>query len=212
MVATGAEGGWPGLFFFGLCAAIFAAQLWPTLLLSRKPEQVGTLLARYPGPVELHVPQRKTLLVLFGMAIFAGVSLWYLHNDNPGTLATALLWFCVAALALCSPLVILQLIRGAGLRLENDGFRIKQPWKWRFVRWKDASEFGVGSTALIASHKGDWSTVVTFDDRNADESKAAILNRSIVGRNSSLPDTYGLSPEDLQSLMNRWRERALRDA
>jgi hypothetical protein len=212
MVASGAEGGWPGLFFFGLCAAIFAAQLWPNLLLSQKQEAVEMLLARYPGPVELHVPQRKTLLVLVGMAIFAGVSLWYLHNENPGTLATVLLWFCIAALALCSPFVIFQLIRGASLRLENDGFRIKQPWKWRFVRWKDASEFGVGSTALIASHKGDWSTIVTFDDKNADESKVAILNRSIIGRNSSLPDTYGLSPEELQSLMNRWRERALREA
>jgi hypothetical protein len=211
MAVTGAEGAWPGLFFFGLCAAIFAAQLWPNLLLSQKPEPVEMLLARYPGPVELHIPQRKTLLVLAGMVIFAGVALWYLHNEQPSSLAAALLWFCIAALVLGLPFVLYQLIRGASLRLEADGFRIKQPWKWRFVRWKDASEFGIGSTALIASHKGDWSTLVTFDDANADDSRVAALNRSIVGRNSSLPDSYGLLPEDLQTLMNRWRERALRD-
>ena len=52
--------------------------------------------------------------------------------------------------------------------------------------------------------------VVTFDDKNIDESKLSVLSRSIVGRNSALPDTYGLSPEDLQALMNGWRERALR--
>lgn len=212
MVITGAEGAWPALLFFGLCAAIFAAQLWPSLLLSQKPESVDALIARYPGPVELHVPQRKTLLVLVGMVIFAGVSLWYLRHEQLSSLGIALLWFCVGALVLTFPFVLYQFIRGASLRLEGDGFRLKQPWKWRFVRWKDASDFGIGSTALIASHKGDWTTLVTFDDANADDSKLAAINRSIVGRNSNLPDTYGLSPEDLQSLMNRWRERALRDA
>jgi hypothetical protein len=209
MVATGAEGGWPGLLFFSICAAIFAAQLWPNLLLSRTPESVDALLQRYPGPVELHVPQRKTLLILVGVIVFAGTCAYYLHKEKPDILIAGFLWFCVAALALSVPFVLYQLIRGASLRLEEDGFRIKQPWKWRFVLWKDTSEFGIGSTALIESHKNDWSTVVTFDNKNIDEGKLSFLNRSIVGRNSALPDTYGLSPEDLQALMNGWRERAL---
>jgi hypothetical protein len=210
MVVAGAEGGWPGLLFFGVCAAVFAAQLWPNLLLSQKPEPVDALLRRYPGPVELHVPQRKTLLILIGVIVFGGTCAYYLNKEKPEFLIAALLWFCVAALMLPIPFVLYQLIRGASLRLENDGFRIKQPWKWRFVYWKDVSEFGIGSTALIESHKNDWSTIVTFDDKNAVESKLSALNRSIVGRNSSLPDTYGLSAEDLQALMNGWRERALR--
>lgn len=210
MVATGAEGGWPGLLFFGVCAAIFTAQLWPNLLLSQKPESVDALLQRYPGPVELHVPQRKTLLILIGVIVFAGTCLYYLQKEKPEILIAALLWFCVAVLGLSIPLVLYQLIRGVSLRLESDGFRIKQPWKWRFVLWKDASEFGIGSTSLIESHQNDWSTVVTFDDKNVEESKLIALNRSITGRNSALPDTYGLSAEDLQSLMNGWRGRALR--
>lgn len=209
MVATGAEGGWPALLFFGVCAAIFAAQLWPNLLLSQKPESVEALLQRYPGPVELHVPQRKTALILICAIVFGGTCAYYLHKEELEILIAALLWFCVVALALSIPFVLYQLIRGASLRLEDDGFRIKQPWRWRFVLWKDASEFGIGSTALLESHKNDWSTVVTFDDKTIDESKLSVLNRSIVGRNSSLPDTYGLSPEDLQALLNRWRERAL---
>jgi hypothetical protein len=209
MVATGSDGGWTGLLFFGLCTAIFAAQLWPGLLLSQPSEPPQTLLGRFPGPVELHVPQRKTALILVGVIIFAGVSVSYLYKEQPGALATALLWFCVAALALSVPFIVYQLIRGASLRLEGDGFRIKQPWTWRFVRWKDASEFGIGSTAVIEQVEGDWSTVVTYDDSNLDESKINVLNRSIVGRNSALPDTYGLSAENLQTLMNGWRERAL---
>ena len=209
MVATGAEGGWPALLFFGLCSAVFAAQLWPNLLLSQPAETPDALLHRFPGPVELHVPQRKTALILAGMIVFGGVSLWYLYNETPDAFVTAVLWVCVAALLLGLPFIVYQLIRGASLRLEHDGFRVKQPWSWRFVRWRDTSEFGVGSTALVEQIEGDWSTVVTYDDVNADASKISALNRSIVGRNSALPDTYGLSAQGLQTLMNGWRARAL---
>lgn len=210
MVATGAEGGWTVLLFFGSCTAIFAAQFWPHLLLSAPAETPDALLQRFPGPVELHVPQRKTALILVGIIIFAGVGVRYLYTEQPGVLVATLLWVCVAALVLSVPFFVYQLIRGASLRLEGDGFRIKQPWKWRFVRWKDASGFGIGSTAIVEQVKGDWSTVVTYDDATIDEGNVSALSRNIVGRNSALPDTYGLSAEDLQTLMNGWRERALR--
>jgi hypothetical protein len=35
------------------------------------------------------------------------------------------------------------------------------------------------------------------------------MNVSLAGRNDYIPDTYGLSAEDLARLMNQWRERAL---
>jgi hypothetical protein len=210
MIATGAEGGTIVLLFFGLCSAVFAAQLWPHLLLSQPPESPQLLLSRFPGPVELHVPQRKTALILVGIVVFGATSLYYLYREPPGALMSGFLWLCVVALVLLFPFVAYQLIRGASLRLEGDGFRIKQPWKWRFVRWRDTSAFDVGSTALIEQVEGDWSTVVTYDDATTNESNVGALNRSIVGRNSALPDTYGLSAEGLKTLMNGWRERALR--
>jgi hypothetical protein len=210
MVATGAEGGWMVLLFFGLCSAVFAAQLWPQLLLSQPPEPPQLLLNRFPGPVELHVPQRKTALLLAGIVIFGGTCLYYLYRKPPGALMSGFLWLCIVALVLLFPFVAYQLIRGASLRLEGDGFRIKQPWKWRFVRWRDASAFDVGSTALIEQVEGDWSTVVTYDDRTVEQSRTNWFSRSILGRNSALSDTYGLSAKDLQMLMNGWRDRALR--
>ena len=189
MVATGAEGGWAGLIFFALCTAVFAAQLWPSLLLSQRPDTPDLLLRQFPGPVELHVPQRKTALILAGLIVFGGVSLWYLYKEPPGAFVAGLLWLCIAALILGLPFVVYQLVRGASLRLEHDGFRVKQPWRWRFVRWGDASAFDIGSTSLVEQIGGDWSTVVTYDDKNADENKISWFNRSIVGRNSHLPDT-----------------------
>ncbi len=35
------------------------------------------------------------------------------------------------------------------------------------------------------------------------------MNRSIAGRNAIIPDTFGLSADDLASLMTQWRARAL---
>jgi hypothetical protein len=144
--------------------------------------------------------------------VFAGCCAYYLYNEQLNVLVAGLLWFCVIVLALSVPFLLYQLIRGASLRLEGDGFRIKQPWKWRFVRWKDASEFAIGSTSLVEQVEGDWSTVVTYDDADVDESKKNVLLRSITGRNSHLPDTYGMSAVELQSLMNGWRALALRQA
>ena len=39
--------------------------------------------------------------------------------------------------------------------------------------------------------------------------KNELPNVGIVGRNAALPDTYGLSADDLAQLMAQWRERAL---
>lgn len=77
------------------------------------------------------------------------------------------------------------------------------------MRWKDASEFGIGSTAIVEQVTGDWSTVVTYDHGTIVDGNVSALSRSIVGCNSALPDTYGLPAEDLQTLMNGWRGRAL---
>ena len=41
--------------------------------------------------------------------------------------------------------------------------------------------------------------------------RLAKANAAFFGRNAGLPDTYGLSPEQLALLMTRWRDRALPD-
>ncbi len=209
MIATGSEGGWPGFLFFGCCSAVFVAQLWPSLLLSQPAEPLDALLQRFAGPVELHVPQRKTALVLVSAIVFAGVCIWFLRTETHGIFVATVMWICVAAALLSLPLLAYQMIRGSSLRLEDDGFRIKQPWRWHFIRWKDTSPFEVVSTTPFESHRGDWSTLVFFDDKAAEGSKLLSFNRRLAGRNSALPDSYGLSPEDLCTLMNKWRERAL---
>ena len=47
------------------------------------------------------------------------------------------------------------------------------------------------------------------DDAAVERSGTAGLNRHVVGRNSSLGETYGLTHEALADLLNAWRKRAL---
>jgi hypothetical protein len=121
----------------------------------------------------------------------------------------AFLWLCVALLACALPFMLYQLVKGSGLRLEADGFRMTQPWRKRFTRWNDTSDFDIRNVSLIPTYGGGWSTLVIFDDKGARQSKLASLNVSLVGRNSALPDSYGMTPDELRNLMNGWRKLAL---
>jgi hypothetical protein len=209
MIATGAEGGWVGFLFFGLCSAIFITQLRPGLLVSRESEPVPVLLQRFPGPLELRMQQRKLIFTLLGAAIFGVIIVYFIRTEQPAPIVAGLLWLCVACLVLSVPFFLYLIIVGGGIRLEADGFRVMQAWRNTFTRWADTGEFAVGSTAILVSYRGDGSEVVIYDDTNAKQSNLASINTSLVGKNSALPDTYGMAAEDLKSLMNGWRERAL---
>ncbi len=50
--------------------------------------------------------------------------------------------------------------------------------------------------------------IVAYDVRVARRALAKI-NVAIAGHNAALPETYGLSAEDLSAVMAQWRERAL---
>jgi hypothetical protein len=51
--------------------------------------------------------------------------------------------------------------------------------------------------------------MVVYDDARV-IGAAAKLNRSLAGRTSVLPDTYGFTADDLAKLLNAWRDRATR--
>jgi hypothetical protein len=51
--------------------------------------------------------------------------------------------------------------------------------------------------------------MVVYDDAAGRSSTLGAINASMIGRSSGLPDTYGLSHEELAALLNEWRRRAL---
>jgi hypothetical protein len=204
MVITGAEHGWVVLLFFGMCTAVFIGELWPGRLL-RKSAPPDTLLQRFPGPVELSVDRPKFLFLLIGAAIFGGVSVWVLQYEPLGWFETGVLWLCVIGCVAAIPLMIALMLQGSSLRLDNEGLQVKYAWRTHRARWADTSVFEV--SALPVS--GADVKMIIFDDAKSRSSMLGGISARMVGRSGGLPDTYGLSHEELAWLLNRWRERAL---
>lgn len=210
MVLTGTEGGWPGLLFFALCAGVLATRLRPELLVSVKPEPPEALLRRFPGPVELKVSQRRMAALLVGALIFVGVSVWLLLRDPPpSSYGRIMLWACIVMFGAAVPLFLYILLRGAGLRLEAEGFRVTHAWRSYHTRWADAGPFSVVQLRLPIPYVLHDEELVAYDDATARGSRIGALSKGTVGHNAALPDSYNFSHQDLARLMNLWRERAL---
>lgn len=201
MAATGAEGGWPAILFFGVCAAIAAWQLWPRLI-EGAPRDAEDLLADFPGPVILRMGRGKPAFLLAATLVFWGVLLWLTLQRPFDPWLTPILWAGVALFGLSLPVLALLLINGASLVLTGEGFEARHVWKRRFAHWRDTGDFAVGEIPP------SYVPMVVYDDAGA-SGPLARANAAITGRNAALSDSYGLSPEDLAWLMNAWRARAL---
>jgi hypothetical protein len=192
----------------------------------RSDDRVAALLDRFPGPLTLDPSRRKWLLVVaIGVVFILGAAL--LIRDPAGSsdtavgrgvggivvtlglardraaATTAIGWIALVIFALATIVGLLNLLPGAaGLTLGRDGFRTRNLFRRHDYKWADVSDIaGVRLPSL--------SRCVAFNDRLVQGSRLARTNVRLVGRNSALPDTYGLSVDDLAQLMSLWRERAL---
>jgi hypothetical protein len=94
------------------------------------------------------------------------------------------------------------LLPGAShLRLEREGFEIRSLFRAAHYRWSNVQNFR--PVAIPPSGM----TLVGFDFSPNARPAAAWLSSSVAGAEGCLPDTYGLSPEDLSSVMEAWRTR-----
>ena len=201
MVATGTEGGWPALLFFGLCAVVFVGQLWPDIL-GREGPGPRDILAKFPGPVELRSDRRKTALLLVGTLVFGGVILWMLLHEPVGTWRSILMWPGVVLCALGAPVIAVLLVRGGSLRLTAEALELRHVRGLHAMPWRDLGLFEVGHIPP------SYTPMVLYDDASKASGLLAHANAAMLGRNSGLPDSYGMSHEELAQLLNGWRERA----
>jgi hypothetical protein len=158
----------------------------------------AAILSRFPGPVTLYPSRKKWLLVLAGSALFAVGGFWMIRQGN------AMGWVVLIFFGLVAVVAAAAMLPGAGgLTLDRDGFEATNLFRRHRTRWQDATGF---QAARIPPAHQNW---VAYDDVNASTKRIAKFNVGIVGRNVALPDTYGLSADNLAQLMVQWRERAL---
>ncbi|MGO9258307.1 MAG: hypothetical protein ACLQU1_18620 [Bryobacteraceae bacterium] len=110
-------------------------------------------------------------------------------------------WLCVSFFALCSAVFLVQLIPGSSyLRLTAEGFDVCTMFrKWPRILWSSASNF------RAVSIPPSFTRLVVFDLDEPARRTLSRLNRGLAGADAGLPDTYGMSAQDLASLMNAWR-------
>jgi hypothetical protein len=156
------------------------------------------ILARFPGPVTIY-PSRKKWLLVFAISIaFTAGGTWMIAScDASG-------WFVLVFFGLGAIVAAAALLPGAGaLMLDSDGFEVTNLFRHHRSHWQDTGGF-LAARIPPARH-----LMVVYDDATQSAKNLAKINTAIVGRNAGLPDTYGLSADDLARLMAQWCERAL---
>jgi hypothetical protein len=166
--------------------------------------KVDAILARFPGPVTLHVSRLKFLGLLAASLGFVAALLYMLDDGALSPSATLKAWLGIVVFGMCALVAAVMLLPGAGgLTLGADGFaRITLFMTFR-KPWRQVGSFTVVQYSL---RRGRTIRFVGYDD---DALAPDNRNRRMTGRNAALPDTYGLAHEDLASLMSQWRARAL---
>jgi hypothetical protein len=203
MVLQHAEGGWPALLMFGICATVFFAKLFPGLF-NRDNADMQSVLQAFPGPVVLRSHRLKHVLLIMGSVIFSVLCLWLLQTEKPSFFPSLALMASVIFFGLCGLVLLPILILGQHLELTEDGFAYGYPGRRRFVAWNDVSEFEI----VLVNSSG--ARLVVFDQTRRGDNSLYSPNARLIGHTSALPQTYGLSAQELTKLLNKWRKRARR--
>jgi hypothetical protein len=168
--------------------------------------RVETILARFPGPVTMPVSRIKALGVLLGCVAFVAIGVLILRYGDGEAEEIFGAWLAIVFFGLCAVVAAVMLLPGAGsLTLAADGFTMCSLFRKAHTPWRQASDF------TVARSRDRRMTFVGYEDARA-SGAAAETSRSLIGRNAALPDTYGLSHEELARLLTQWRALALVEA
>ena len=168
--------------------------------------KVDAILARFPGPVTLRASRLKMLALLAGSLAFVvgGILLIRFAKDDPEARLAGLAG--VLFFGACAVIGAVMLLPGAGsLTLDAGGFEVCSLFRRNRIGWPQANRFIVSTLRLSGADKKH---MVGYDDDRL-KGFGADFSRVKIGRNAALPDTYGLSHEELARLMTEWRERVL---
>ncbi len=164
--------------------------------MASKPDRI---LQQFPGPVTLHPSRIKFLILLAGSLGFSVGGYYMVRDGASGG------WFVLGFFGLCTLISVMLTLPGAsGLTLDRDGFRVSSMYRRAHTRWRDAGGF------ITSGLPPSGYVMVVYDDATIRSGKLAAANIKLTGRNSGLPNTYGLEADELAELMVAWRERAMR--
>jgi hypothetical protein len=148
----------------------------------------------------LRPSKRKQITALFGCLAFVGVGVWEVSSRDAGAFG----WLCTLFFGLGAAVFTVQIMPGASyLRVRDDGFMYCSLFrKSPVIPWRDVSIFRVASVPPSGIR------LVVFDWHTASHPAVRRVNQHLTGATDGLPDSYGLSPQELADLLNTCRSRA----
>jgi|SRR5579862_2002015 len=137
---------------------------------------------------------------LFGCLALFVFGVWQVSIRDAGPLA----WLYTLFFGLCTAIFIAQIVPGASyLQVRRDGFMYCSLFrKFPVIPWQDVSVF------RVASVPPSGFSLVVFDWQTSSHPVVRRVNQHLIGATAGLPDSYGLSPQELADLPNTWRSRA----
>ncbi|MDQ3713913.1 MAG: hypothetical protein M3388_17075 [Acidobacteriota bacterium] len=137
----------------------------------------------------------KTLFYLLGSLIFVVIGVLTLEG-------TFVHWLIIGFFGLGSIVFALLLLPTASyLRLTPEGFTMCSLFRSHSYNWSEIEDFAVGKMANMETVIFDHS--LFYKNQNT----LRKTNKKFFGFEAGLPDTYGMSAEELANLMNEWKRR-----
>ena len=113
-------------------------------------------------------------------------------------------WGSILFFGLCAIVFIINLTPGSSyLKLTEEGLEIKSLYRSHFIPWESVKVFKVSEMRIQYHTK----KMVMFDYSNlyTKQKVGRKLARIVSGSEGTIPDTYGMSPENLAQFLNDWK-------
>jgi hypothetical protein len=151
------------------------------------------------APLVLPGTRPPTLWREVGLSLaFVAGGVWLIRTGDAGG------WLVLGFFGLCAVLALLvPLATRNHLRLDPDGFTVATPVLTRSYRWAEVDRFfavGAGGSGSVG-----FDLAAASPRRRGGSQR---LTRRLFGYDDALPQTYGMPPERLAALLNRWKARA----
>ena len=146
-------------------------------------------------PFTLYTKKSKMIWLLLACSAFTAAGVWMLIEGE---------WIgglCGGFFALGIPIFLLQLHpKATFLTVSEDGLEFSALFRKSRISWTDISEFGTYTLRHNGLPAGTF-VGINFSAEYRPAAKARAIAKALTGFEGGLPDTYGLSAQDLAQLL-----------
>jgi hypothetical protein len=184
---------------FGACSLISAIEFLPRRLMFLS-NAAATYRASSASELTLRPGRLRNFVFLIGGAGFTAGA-WWLSDEHQVVGWLGVIFFGAGAVAFA----ILLLPGASFLKLTRDGMTVVSLFRRSTYRWDDIDSFGVMS---LEKFGGTKYVGIIFSASYQGHKIGRKMVATMTGFQGGLPDTYGMSADDLVDLLSDWRLRA----